>query len=249
VDGEEQLRQGRLLVLGDSLAFHGPQRPELLTEPRLWPNVAGAIVGLRPDVVARAGWTSRDGWWALTKDPRVWTALADPALQAVVVAVGSMDAAPASVPVWARETIPYVRPGSVRRTVRAAYLAAHPHVVRVTAGRLRQLPQPATEHYWARMVTAIRHHRPEVTLVMLGPTPWESPLYPSNRHYPAMLAAAGRFAAVHGLRFVDVEPVVTPMHAQGRGNPDGLHWDWPTHAAVGAALARALAETPSTPRG
>ena len=31
------------------------------------------------------------------------------------------------------------------------------------------------------------------------------------------------------------------MHAEGRGNPDGLHWDWPTHAQVGAAVAETLA--------
>jgi hypothetical protein len=233
----------RMLVLGDSLSFHGPARQELLTEPLLWPNVAGRLSGLAPDVVARAGWTSRDGWWALTADPRVWTTLADPALAALVVAVGSMDAAPASVPVWAREAIRYVRPGPVRRRVRSAYLTAHPHVVRATAGRIRQLPQPATEHYWARTVAAVRHHRPDLVLVLLGPTPWKSEAYPSNRHYPTMLGAARAFAASHDLRFVDVEPVVTPMHAQGRGNPDGLHWDWPTHEEVGRAVAAALGET------
>jgi hypothetical protein len=240
---------GVLLVLGDSLCFHGPQHQELLTQTALWPNVAARQAGLRAEVVARAGWTSRDGWWALTKDPRVWTTLADPALAGVVLAVGSMDAAPASVPVWAREAIPYVRPGAVRRRVRSAYLSAHPHVVRATAGAVRQLPQAATEHYWARSVTAIRHHRPEVALVLLGPTPWKSAAYPSNRHYPTMLGAARSFAARHGVHFVDVEPIVTPMHEQRRGNPDGLHWDWPTHEAVGGAVARALTPTGSTARG
>lgn len=240
----------RMLVLADSLAFHGPAHHELLTEPRLWPNVAATHAGLVPDVVARAGWTSRDGWWALTQDPRVWTTLADPALAALVLAVGSMDAAPASVPVWAREAIRYVRPGPVRRRVRSAYLSAHPHVVRATSGRIRQLPQPATEHYWARTVAAVRHHRPDLLLVMLGPTPWKSAAYPSNRHYPTMLAAARHFAQTHGLRFVDLEPIVAPMHAEGRGNPDGMHWDWPTHAGVGQAVAAALADPGApTPTG
>ncbi len=229
-----------VLVLADSLAFHGPQHPELLTEQRLWPNVAAADAGLRPDVVARAGWTSRDGWWALTKDPRVWTTLADPDLAAVVLGVGSMDAVPASVPVWAREAIPYIRPGPVRRRVRSAYLSAHPHVVRATAGAVRQLPQAATEHYWARSIAAVRHHRPAVRLVMLGPVPWRSAAYPSSRHYPATLASARAFAAAQQVGFVDVEPVVTAMHDQARGNPDGLHWDWPTHRAVGEAVAAAL---------
>ncbi len=229
-----------VLVLADSLAFHGPQHPELLSEQRLWPNVAADGAAAHADVVARAGWTSRDGWWALTKDPRVWTTLADPDLAGVVLGLGSMDAVPASVPVWAREMIPYVRPGPVRRRVRSAYLSAHPHLVRATAGAVRQLPQAATEHYWARSIAAVRHHRPEVRLVMLGPVPWRSAAYPSTRHYPAMLAAARAFAATQGVGFVDVEPIVTPMHEQGRGNPDGLHWDWPTHRAVGEAMAAAL---------
>lgn len=230
----------RLLVLGDSLTFHGPQRQELLSEARLWPNVAAHLLGWQPDVVARAGWTSRDGWWALTKDPRVWTTLADPRLVACVVAVGSMDTVPASLPVWAREAIPYVRSGAVRRRVRAAYLAAHPHVVRATAGAVRQLPQSATEHYWTRIVQAIRHHRRDVTLVLMGPCPWRSDAYPSNRHYPSSLAAARRYAEAHDLLFVDLNPIVTPMHDEGRGNPDGLHWDWVTHAEVGRAVADAL---------
>ena len=230
----------RLLVIGDSLTFHGPQRAELLTEPRLWANVVGAR-GWRPDVVARAGWTSRDGWWALTKDPRVWTTLADPSLAACVIGVGSMDAVPASVPVWAREAIPYVRSGALRRRVRTAYLTAHPHVVRATAGAVRQLPQSATEHYWTRMLEAIRHHRPDVRLLLLGPCPWRSDAYPSNRHYAACVAAAHRYADSNRLDMVDLEPLVAPMHAAGRGNPDGLHWDWPTHALVGRAVADVLA--------
>lgn len=229
-----------MLVLGDSLTFHGPDRQELLTESRLWPNVAAADLGWTVDVVARAGWTSRDGWWAVTKDPRVWTTLADSRLAGLVLAVGSMDAVPASVPVWAREAIPYVRSGRVRRRVRAAYLAAHPHVVRATAGVVRQLPQSATEHYWTRIVEAVRHHRPDLRLVLTGPSPWRSDAYPSNRHYPASLASARRYAAAHDLGFVDVEPHVAPMHAEGRGNPDGLHYDWATHAQVGHAVAAAF---------
>ena len=230
-----------LLVIGDSLCFHGPERPELLSHPSLWPNGTADTLGCRVDVVARAGWTSRDGWWAVTKDPRVWTTLADPALTSLVIAVGSMDAVPASVPVWAREAIPYVRSGPLRRRVRSAYLTAHPHVVRATAGAIRQLPQSATEHYWTRMLAAIRHHRPELRLALLGPAPWRSDAYPSNRHYPASVLAARRYAVENQVALVDVEGAVATMHAEGRGNPDGLHWDWPTHAQVGAAVAETLA--------
>lgn len=230
-----------LFVLGDSLTFHGPEQQELLTEPRLWPNVAAQAGGWTADVVARAGWTSRDGWWALTKDPRVWTTLANPALRGMVLSVGSMDVVPASVPVWAREAIPYVRSGRVRRRVRAAYLAAHPHVVRATSGAARQLPQAATEHYWTRILAAVRHHRPDLSVVLTGPSPWQSDAYPSTRHHAASVAAANRYCDLHEIPFVDLDPLVMPMHRDQRGNPDGLHWDWPTHALVGRAVATALA--------
>jgi len=56
-----------LLVVGDSLAFHGPERGELATHPGLYGNVAAAALGTTLDLVARSGWTARDAWWALTK--------------------------------------------------------------------------------------------------------------------------------------------------------------------------------------
>ena len=57
-----------LLVIADSLAFHGPERAERPSDSRLYPQVAGRILGADVDLVARQGWTARDGWWALTKD-------------------------------------------------------------------------------------------------------------------------------------------------------------------------------------
>ncbi len=229
-----------MLVLGDSLSFHGPERPELLDEARLWPNVAARRAALRPDVVARAGWTARDGWWALAKDPRVWTSLADPHTRAVVIALGTMDQLPASVPVWVRESIPYIRPGAVRRGVRRTYLAVHPRVVRLTNGAVRQLPQRATEHYWARSVQAVAAHRPELPVVLVGPAPSRGEAYPMTPHHDEAVRAGRAFAARRGLGWVDLAPLVAPMWAAGHGNPDGLHWDWQTHARVGAAVGAAL---------
>ena len=51
----------RLLVLGDSLTFHGPDQAHPPSDPRLWPNIAADDA----DVVAQIGWTARDAWWAL----------------------------------------------------------------------------------------------------------------------------------------------------------------------------------------
>src|SRR5262249_60618554 len=80
------LGEHRILVLADSLAFHGPQRGELLTEPRLWPNVLAHELPAAVDVVARRGWTARDPWWALTRDPNLYSVplpRADPGILAI----------------------------------------------------------------------------------------------------------------------------------------------------------------------
>lgn len=60
-----------LLVLADSLAFHGPVDTQAPTHPDLYPNVCARALGtdVKVDLVARFGWTARDAWWALTRDP------------------------------------------------------------------------------------------------------------------------------------------------------------------------------------
>ena len=99
-----------LLVLGDSLTFHGPDAAHPPSDPRLWPNFAAPGDA---DVVAQIGWMSRDVWWALTRDPKVWGESL-PQARALVIAVGGMDALPAAIPTYLRQGISYVRPGAVR---------------------------------------------------------------------------------------------------------------------------------------
>src|SRR5262249_34960702 len=114
----------RILVLADSLAFHGPQHAEPASEPRLWPNVAAAELGGDAELLAGFGWTAREAWWALTGDPRVWAAM--PSIDAVVLGVGSMDTLPSPLPTYLRVGLRYLRPDAVRRRARAAYVAAQP---------------------------------------------------------------------------------------------------------------------------
>jgi hypothetical protein len=230
-----------VLVLADSLSFHGPDQPHPPSDPRLYPNVMAAALGddVRADVVARLGWTARDAWWALTKDPRVWGELV-PRADALVLGVGQMDHLPAAVPTWMRDAIPYVRPGGLRRQVRRAYRVATPHVIRATGGRLRQLPQVATDHYLTRIVEAIHHYRPGIPVALLGPSPHAAPSYPSHRHHDPAVAAARRWAAAHGSGLVDLDPIVLPSLAAGTGNPDGMHWAWQVHEQIGRGLAAEL---------
>ncbi|GAB2698164.1 diglucosylglycerate octanoyltransferase [Thalassiella azotivora] len=228
----------RLLVLGDSLAFHGPAEAGPVRDPRLWPNVAAARLGGDVDLVARPGWTARDAWWAVTRDPVVWSVLL-PRADVLVLAVGGMDALPASLPTWWREGIATLRPDGVRRAARSAYRWAHPWVVRATGGRFRALPQAETDRYLTQVVEGVRYFRPGLPVVVLTPSPWRSPDYPSQRLHAPSVVACRRWAAAHDVALVDVEDVVSAMHARGGGNRDGLHWDWPTHEAVGELVAKA----------
>lgn len=228
-----------LLVLADSLAFHGPHDTHSPLHPDLYPQVCARALGVDVDLLARQGWTARDAWWALTKDP-VGFGVYLPRADYLIIGVGGMDHLPAAVPTWVRDSIPYVRPGGLRRLVRKAYRRMSPAVIHGSGGWLRQLPQSATERYWERIVTAARHWRPGIPIALVGPSAHAAPTYPSHRHHVPAVQAAARWCERWGVGFVDVDPWVVPSLRDGSGNPDGLHWAWHVHEAVGNALAAAL---------
>jgi hypothetical protein len=229
----------RLLVIGDSLTFHGPERVEVPTDDRLYPQVCAAALGAQVDLLAREGWTTRDGWWALTKDPVAYGVYL-PRADFVVIGLGGMDQLPASIPIWMRHGIPYLRPGGVRRRIRSLYRTWTPRVIRLTKGSFRQVPLGVTERYLIRMVQGIRAVRPEIPLVLLAPTPYSSKYYPAQRHHAASVSVARVLADQLQLGFVDPAPFVRPSLADGSANPDGMHWSWSAHASVGASLAEVI---------
>lgn len=231
-----------LLVIADSLAFHGPKRAVAPSDSRLYPQVAGARLEMPVDVVARQGWTARDGWWALTKDPVVWGEYL-PRAKGLFIGVGGMDQLPTPVPTWLRESIPYVRHGRVRRSVRDALRQATPALARRVNGPFRTLPQAATDRYLTRIVQAVRVVRPDLPIALLGPPPWTGAYYPSTRNHAPAVAAARRWAETSDVAYVDVEPLVGPRLATC--NPDGMHWSWEVHALVGEAVAAAFTPSPS----
>jgi hypothetical protein len=226
-----------LLVIGDSLAFHGPERAERPSDPRLYPQVAGRALGMHVDLVAREGWTARDAWWALTKDPIVWGEYL-PRADAILIGVGGMDQLPTPVPTWLRESIPYVPLGPVRRTAREALKRVTPPMARAVGGPFRTLPQAATDRYLTRVVEGVRMMRPGLPIALLGPPPWTGDYYPSIRAHAPAVAAARAWASGAGVAYVDIEPLVTPRLATC--NPDGMHWSWEVHSLVGEAVASAL---------
>jgi diglucosylglycerate octanoyltransferase len=242
-----------VLVIADSLAFHGPQRPELLTHPCLYPHVLARTLARpgRPvvaDVVARLGWTARDAWEALTRDPHVYSTLL-PRADVVVLAVGGMDYLPAILPTYLREGIRHLRPAWLRRAVRTGFQTALPYGARLTRGRWRTLPQRLTDDFLSRCVTGIRTFRPGVPVVGVLPPPHDAPSYGRVvAGHPRAVEAARRWGAREGVPMVDLPALVGPYLAAGRLNPDGMHWPWACHADVGKALAEAVDNARGWPR-
>ncbi|WP_433027848.1 hypothetical protein [Actinomycetospora sp. CA-053990] len=118
-----------LVVIADSLSFHGPDRAEPADEPRLWPHVAASVVDGRAELHAGLGWTARHAWRAMVGDPRIWASLRH--ADAVVLGVGGMDTLPSPVPTALRETIPALRPAPLRRAVRDAHGWLTPRAARL----------------------------------------------------------------------------------------------------------------------
>lgn len=231
---------GRLLVLGDSLAFHGPDRAELLTHPGLYPNVLGRLLGKDVDFAGRLGWTARDAWWALTRDPYLYSVLL-PRADVVVLAIGGADHLPAALPTYLRNGLDHVRPGVLRRRLKQAVHLATPYVVRATGGRLTTLPPKVTTHYLTRCVEAIRGLHPETTVVGIVPPPFDAWYFGhvTRSHEPAAEAHRewGRSANVP---LADLDAVIGPHLASGTMNSDGMHWSWAAHEDVAKALAEAI---------
>lgn len=233
-----------LLVLADSLAFHGPHRAEPSSEPRLWPNVAAAALGGTAELLAGHGWTARHAWRALTHDPRAWAVL--PGVDALVLGVGSMDTLPSPLPTALRELIPSLRPDRVRRAVRRGYLAAQPGLSRALrwtpGGRPVALPPRLSVRYLELCRQSVCAVRPGIPVVGVLPGVHRAAAYGFvHPGRPAAEAAVRAWGTGADVALVDLATVTGEHVRSGRGNPDGMHWGWDGHAAVGAAVAAALA--------
>jgi len=235
----------RVLVIGDSTAFTDHRGPQPPNAPHLYPNVLGAELEARLEreaavtVVAQPGSGVREAWRAVTKDRHVLFDLLAPA-DAVVVAIGSFDHAPAGVPAALQALVPFVRPAPVRRAVRRGLHTAYPHLVRLRGGHGARTPFGE----FARLYGLLLDHARSVTWgraagVALGPTSHRSPYY--GHHHPGHARAETRqlaLAARHGFATLAPWPLVEP-HIDEL-NPDGIHWPVGVHAAVGRGLADAL---------
>ena len=232
-----------LLVFADSLSYYGPQGGLPADDPRIWPTIVASQLGWDLELIGRIGWTCRDVWWAATQDPRSWAAV--PRAGAVIFATSGMDSLPSPLPTAIRESIRYVRPPRLRRWVRDSYGWLQPRLSPVARSAL---PPHLSVEYLEMTRGAIDFNRPGIPIVACLPSVHIAPTYGhSHRGRPGTVEAITPWAANHGIPLVDLKEAVEPHILGGRGNPDGIHWNFEAHSAVAELMLRALAETGVTP--
>jgi hypothetical protein len=237
----------QILVLSDSLAFHGPGLGELSTEARLWPHVMASALTRRTGLPAtsvvygRRGWLSRDAWFALTRDPHVFSVLL-PAADTVVLAVGGMDYLPSVLPAHLREGIRLLRPPAVRRQATSALGWLQPRAARWSGGRIRTLSQASTDHYLGRCVQGIRHFHPSTRVLVAVPPPHTAASYGRvATAHPAAVRACLEWAERHDVEALRFDRWVADHLGTAGMNVDGIHWGWDCHRRVGEESAAVLA--------
>lgn len=226
-----------LLVVGDSLSYYGPKGGLPSDDPRIWPNIVAAELGWDVELVARIGWTCRDGYWALIGDPRVWAAV--PRAGAVVFAVGGMDTLPSPLPTALREQIRYLRPPLLRRAVRAAYRWLQPRLSPL--GRPVALPPRLSVEYLEKCRKSLTYLRPDLPIVATLPSVHDCAEYGRVHagREPAVRAVTD-WAEQWSLPLVDIGDAVRDNIFSADANPDGIHWGWAGHEACARAMLTVL---------
>lgn len=234
-----------LLIFCDSLSYYGPSGGLPADDPRIWPNIVAAELDWDVELIGRIGWTCRDVWWAATQDPRSWAAL--PTAGAVVFATCGMDSLPSPLPTALREMIRYVRPPRLRRIARESYGWIQPRLSPIARPAL---PGHLSAHYLEKTRAAIDFNRPGIPVVATIPSVHIADTYGrSHRWRDSTVAAITEWARAHRVPVVDLKAAVGDQVMSGRGNPDGIHWNFEAHRAVAELMLKGLAEAGVTPGG
>ena len=235
----------RVAVIGDSTSFTDATGPLPPVAEVLWPNVMARELRTRTErdvhvtVCARPGVDALGAWQTLTKDRHVMFDVVGPA-DVVIVAIGSLDHAPAGLPPVLDAVVPHLRPAGLRRRVRSAIARTHPLVVRVRGARGLRTPAAEFSRRYGQVLDQARGlTMGRAACVALGPTSHRA------RHHggahPRQEESERRqlaLAEAHGYRTVPVWGLVEPF--ADRLNADGVHWPAEAHAAVGRATAIAV---------
>lgn len=232
-----------LLVFADSLAYYGPDGGLPADHPDIWPNIVARELDWDLELIGCIGWTCRDTYWALTRDPRAWAAI--PRARAVVLATGGMDSLPSPLPTALREGLRYLRPDPLRRIARGGYQWLQPRLAPL--GRPVALPPKVSVQYLERTRSALAYVRPDLPVIATLPSTHRCDAYARvHAGRPAAVRATTAWARTHALPLVDLGAAVDTHMDTAEANPDGIHWGWEGHrrvaegvlAAIGAESAR-----------
>ena len=158
----------------------------------------------------------------------------------MIFATSGMDSLPSPLPTALREMIRYVRPPWLRRWVRHGYGWAQPRLSPVARAAL---PPHLTVEYLEMTRAAIDFNRPGIPMVASLPSVHIADTYGRAHHgRPGTVAALTRWAAERRVPLVDLKAAVAEHVLGGRGNPDGIHWNFEAHQAVAELMVKGLAE-------
>lgn len=231
---------GKLLVLSDSLGFFGPEGALPASDPRIWPNLVAAALGLECELFARVGWTTRDGWWCVSQDPRVWAAVPD--VEAAVLALGGMDSLPSPIPTALREQIRYLRPAGLRAKARDGYAAIQRRFAPV--GWPMALPPRVTVDYLDKTHASLAALRPKAPVAVVGPAVHRTRAYAyAQPGWSKTDAAMRAWCDGAGVAFVPVRDLCDWSFDLGINNIDGIHWSFEMHRQVARRVLRSLTAT------
>src|SRR6185312_8394444 len=134
----------------------------------------------------------------------------------------------------------YVRPPWLRRWARDGYGWLQPRLSPIARPAL---PPHLSAEYLEMTRAAIDFNRPGIPFVASIPSVHIADTYGrSHRWRDGTVAAITAWAREHDVPIVDLKAAVADQVMSGRGNPDGIHWNFEAHAAVAELMMKALAE-------
>jgi len=105
------------------------------------------------------------------------------------------------------------------------------------------LPPRLTVEYLEQTRGAIDFNRPGIPIVASLPSVHIAETYGKAHHGRAgTVAAITDWAQRQDIPLVDLKAAVGEQIMSGRGNPDGIHWNFEAHQAVAELMLKALAE-------
>ena len=158
-----------------------------------------------------------------------------------------MDSLPSPLPTALRELIRYVRPPWLRRWVRDGYGWVQPRLSPIARAAL---PPHLSVEYLEMTRGAIDFNRPGIPIVASLPSVHIADTYGRAHHGRAgTVEAITEWAGQHDVPLVDLKAAVAEHVMSGRGNPDGIHWNFEAHQAVAELMLKALAGSRCRARG